>query len=102
MLGVVASRLQGAHSLTRAENSSLHHSALPITEISLARFILSFRRFTSAAMSRSKVFFDMAIGGAPAGRIVFEVSTTSVSCMPIDSCTPQGNLPEHFGEISVR
>ena len=46
-------------------------------------------------MARPKVFFDMTIGGKPAGRIVFEVSTLSVSCMSIymfahreyDSCT---------------
>jgi len=39
----------------------------------LGRILFAFCRFASTAMARPKVFFDMTIGGKPAGRIVFEL-----------------------------
>ena len=51
--------------------------ALPFAEVILARIIFPIRRFVSAAMARPKCYFDISIGGKPAGRIVFEVSTLS-------------------------
>lgn len=63
------------------------HSALPFHEVILARISLLIRRFVCAAMARPKCFFDITIGGKPAGRIVFEVSTLSFGCRSYDSCT---------------
>ena len=40
----------------------------------LGRILIAFCRFASTTMARPNVFFDMNIGGQPAGRIVFEVS----------------------------
>ena len=63
------------------------HSALPFHEVILARSVLSIRRFVCAAMVNPKCFFDITIGGKPAGRIVFEVSTLSFDYRAYDSCT---------------
>lgn len=70
--GVSAGVCQGQYS--RAFRTESFTSALPFEVSDLARLTYLFCRFASTAMARPRVYFDITIGGAPAGRIVMEVS----------------------------
>ena len=83
-IGVAGLHIQGAH---LAHTCLIVYTlALPFGEVILARVSFSIRRFVSVAMAKPKCYFDITIGGQPAGRIVFEVSAVSFDYRAYDSC----------------
>lgn len=58
---------------SRISQGSLGFTRAFLVVATFGKFHSSVRQFVSAAMSKPRVFFDMSIGGEPAGRIVFEL-----------------------------